>query len=84
MDSKELKEYRQRLIDAFEVPELFDYMEITMDEFLDAFPDKWEDNYDLWDAVGYSDYDEDYEDYEGFDDEEDFYNPEQELDDDYG
>jgi hypothetical protein len=80
MDNKELKEYRQRLIDTFEVPELFDYMEITMDEFLDAFPDKWEDNYDLQAEVGFLDYDDDYE---GFDDDEDFYNPDQETDDDY-
>lgn len=46
------KEYWQRIVDRFEVIELLDYMDVTVEELLDAFEDKWIDNVELQEAVG--------------------------------
>lgn len=46
---------RQAIKDGFEPIQLFDYLGVTMDEFLDAFPDRWETNEDLMDALDFWD-----------------------------
>ncbi len=42
---------RDLLAQRFTVEELLDYMDITVEEFLDAFPDKWERNKELLNEV---------------------------------
>jgi hypothetical protein len=46
---------RQAIKDAFDPHLLFDYMEVTMDEFLDAFEGRWENNEDLLMALDIGD-----------------------------
>lgn len=48
----ELDDLKQRIADRFEVYELLDYMEITVEEFVDSYIDRLIDNRDFLMEMG--------------------------------